>query len=240
MLVLPWAGVLAFVMALAFRLGGLRLAALCGALTLFIAIAGQWEKAMLSVYLVGIAVAIAASIGIPLGFVAAKNEKMHNVAEVVLDTLQTLPSFVYLIPVVMLLGVGDFSALVAIVLYAVAPAVRYTSSAVRQVPASVIEAAEAFGATRRQIRRRIILPLALPDIVLGLNQTLMLGISMLVITALVGTRDLGQETLIALSKADPGRGLVAGICVAFIAIIADRIMRAWIDRRRKGLGLHAN
>ena len=101
----------------------------------------------------------------------------------------------------------------------------------------MIEAAQAFGATRQQIRRRIIVPLAMPDLVLGLNQTLMLGISMLVITALVGTRDLGQETLIALSKADPGCGLVAGVCVALIAIVADRLLRAWIDERRNRLGL---
>jgi glycine betaine/proline transport system permease protein len=238
MLSLPWVGVLALVIALGLRLGGIRLAVLCGILISFIAIAGQWEKAMLSVYLVGIAVMIAALIGIPFGFFAAANEKLHQATEVVLDTLQTLPSFVYLIPVVMLLGVGDFSALVAVVLYALAPAIRYTSSAVRQVPATVVEAARAFGASKQQVNRRVVIPLALPDIMLGLNQTLMLAISMLVITALVGTRDLGQETLIALSKADPGRGLVAGICVAFIAIVADRLLRAWIDRRRKGLGLN--
>jgi glycine betaine/proline transport system permease protein len=223
--------------AIGLRLSGFRLAILCGLLTLFIAVVGQWEKAMLSVYLVGIAFLIASAIGVPLGFFVRRSEGIYRVSEVLLDALQTLPSFVYLIPVVMLLGVGDFSALVAIVLYAIAPAVRYTASAVRQVPTSVIEAAKAFGATPRQIRRRIVVPLALPDIVLGLNQTLMLGISMLVITALVGTRDLGQETLIALASADPGRGLVAGICVAFIAIIADRMLRAWIDQRRKGLGL---
>jgi glycine betaine/proline transport system permease protein len=237
MLALAWPGVVVLTMALGLRLGGIRLAALCGLLVLFIALVGQWEKAMLSVYLVGIAVMIAAVIGIPLGFVAATGDKAYRATEVVLDTLQTLPSFVYLIPVVMLLGVGDFSALVAVVLYALAPSIRYTANAVRQVPPAVVEAARAFGASRRQVRRRVTLPLAMPDIVLGLNQTLMLAISMLVITALVGTRDLGQETLIALSKADPGRGLVAGICVAFIAIVADRLTRAWIAHRREGLGL---
>jgi glycine betaine/proline transport system permease protein len=236
---LSWVGVLALVVALGIRLSGPRLAALCGGLVLFIAIVGQWEKAMLSVYLVGIAFLISGLIGIPLGFLITRNKNLFNFSEVVLDTLQTLPAFVYLIPVVMLLGVGDFSALVAIVLFAVAPAIRYTARAVEQVSPSVIEAAKAFGATRRQIRWRIIVPLAFPDIVLGLNQTLMLAISMLIISALVGTRDLGQETLIALSTADPGRGLVAGICVAFIAIVADRLMRAWSEQYCRGLGLHA-
>src|SRR5262249_55216018 len=130
-------------------------------------------------------------------------------------------------------SVGDFSAMVAIVLYAIVPAIRYTDAAIRQVPAHVVEAGRSFGCSPRQLRRRIIIPLALPDIVLGLNQTLMLGISMLVVTALVGTRDLGQETLIALSKVDPGRGVIAGVCVAFIAIIADRLMRAWVEKRRR-------
>ena len=167
-----------------------------------------------------------------------RNERRYKIVELILDTLQTLPSFVYLIPVVMLLGVGDFSALVAIVLYAIAPAVRYTAAAIGAVPPSVIEAANAVGATRRQIRHRVIVPLAMPGIILGLNQTLMLGISMLVITALVGTRDLGQETLIALSQSDPGRGLVAGICVAFIAILANAYLLAVVDKQKKRLGLH--
>ncbi len=236
-LALPWLGVVIVVAAAGLRLANPRLAVLAGLMILFIAVVGQWEKAMISAYLVGIAVFLAALIGLPLGVASAKRERLHRVMQPVLDTLQTLPSFVYLIPVVMLFSVGDFSALVAIVLYAVAPAIRYTASAIRQVPAPAVEAAKAFGASRRQLNRRVVLPLALPDIVLGLNQTLMLGISMLVITALVGTRDLGQETLIALSQSDPGRGLIAGVCVAFMAITADRLMRAWIDRRRAGLGL---
>ena len=181
------------------------------ALAAFIAVTGNWEKAMISTYLIGISVAFASLIGVPIGIWAARNEQVNRIVQVIIDTLQTLPSFVYLIPVVMLFSVGDFSALIAIVLYAVAPAVRYTDSAIRQVPAPAIEAAKAFGASRRQINRRVVLPLALPDIVLGLNQTLMLGISMLVITALVGTRDLGQETLVALSRSDPGRGLIDGV-----------------------------
>ena len=137
----------------------------------------------------------------------------------------------------MLFSVGDFSAMVAVVLYAVAPAIRYTDHGIRQVPADVVEAARSVGCTRGQLLKSVELPLALPDIMLGVNQTLMMGLSMLVITALVGTRDLGQETLIALSKVDPGRGLTAGICVAFIAITADRLINAWAKRRRKELGL---
>ena len=137
----------------------------------------------------------------------------------------------------MIFSVGDFSAMIAVVLYAVVPAIRYTDNGIRQVSSSYLEAAKSNGCTKFQILRRVQLPLSLPDIMLGVNQTLMMGLSMLIITALVGTRDLGQETLIALSKVDPGRGLTAGICVAFIAIIVDRLINAWSQKRKKELGL---
>jgi glycine betaine/proline transport system permease protein len=212
------------------RLGGWRLAALVAALALFIALNGQWEKAMISVYLVGISVIIASLIGIPLGILGGLNQRFWRVLEPTIDTLQTLPSFVYLIPVVMLFRVGDFTAMIAIVLYAVAPAVRYTAHGVRNVSPTLIEAGTAAGCTQGQLLTKIRLPLAAPVILLGINQTVMLALSMLVITALVGTRDLGQEVYIALTKADTGRGLVAGLCVAAIAIIADRLIQTAAGR----------
>jgi glycine betaine/proline transport system permease protein len=207
------------------RLGGARLAALVAALALFIAFNGQWEKAMVSVYLVGISVIVASAIGIPLGILGGLSDRVWRVLEAVIDTLQTLPSFVYLIPVVMLFRVGDFTAMIAIVLYALAPAVRYTAHGIRNVQPTLIEAGTAAGCTPVQLLTKIRLPLATPVILLGINQTVMLALSMLVITALVGTRDLGQEVYIALTKADTGRGLVAGLCVAAIAIIADRLIQ---------------
>jgi glycine betaine/proline transport system permease protein len=217
------------------RLGGARLAALTAGLSLFIAFNGQWEKAMVSVYLVGISVIVASAIGIPLGIIGGLSDRVWRVLEAVIDTLQTLPSFVYLIPVVMLFRVGDFTAMIAIVLYAVAPAVRYTAHGIRNVQPTLIEAGTAAGCTPGQLLTKIRLPLATPVILLGINQTVMLALSMLVITALVGTRDLGQEVYIALTKADTGRGLVAGLCVAAIAIIADRLIqtaaRRLADRR---------
>ena len=154
-----------------------------------------------------------------------------------MDTLQTLPSFVYLIPVVMLFRVGDFSAMVAVVLYSLAPAVRYAAHGIREVPEQIIEAARMIGCTPRQLLWRIKLPLATPQLLLGLNQTIMLALSMLVITALVGTRDLGQEVYIALTKANAGQGIVAGLSVAFIAIIADRIVHALSTSQQQRLGL---
>lgn len=138
----------------------------------------------------------------------------------------------------MLFRVGDFSAMIAVILYALAPAVRYASHGIRSIPPELLEAGIVSGCTRRQLLTRIKLPLAMPEIMLGINQTIMLALSMLVITALVGTRDLGQEVYIALTKADTGRGVVAGLSVAFIAIIADRLISAGAVRARKRLGLN--
>ena len=239
MLSLPWLGTVLVIAAIGYHLGRLRLAILCAVLISFIAVVGLWEKAMISAYLVGVCVFLASIIGIPIGIISARNDRVHNIVQVIIDTLQTLPSFVYLIPAIMLFSVGEFSAMVAIVMYAVVPAIRYTDHGIRQVPAHLIEASRAMGCTRAKVLKRVQLPLALPDIMLGVNQTLMMGLSMLVITALVGTRDLGQETLIALSKVDPGRGVTAGICVAFIAITVDRLINAWAQTRKSRLGLDA-
>ena len=140
-------------------------------------------------------------------------------------------------PVVMLFRVGDFTAIVAVVAYSVAPVIRYTGHGIRAVDPQLIEAGVVSGCTPFQILTKIKLKLALPEMMLGLNQTIMLAISMLVITALVGTRDLGQEVYIALAKADTGRGIVAGVAIAFIAIIADRLLTAGADRVRARLGL---
>jgi glycine betaine/proline transport system permease protein len=237
LLSLPWPGVIGLVALAGLQLGGWRLALPVAGLAAFIAVTGNWEKAMITTYLIGTSVAISSSIGLPIGVWAARNERVHRVVQVVIDTLQTLPAFVYLIPVVMLFRVGDFSAIIAVVLYSIVPAIRYTDHGIRQVPPQMIEAAVAAGCTRRQTLWRVQIPLALPEIMLGINQTIMLGLSMLVITALVGTRDLGQEVYIALTKADTGRGLVAGVCVACIAMICDRLISAWSAKKKQELGI---
>ena len=234
---LPWVAVVAMVGLGGWQLGGLRLGLLTASLTSFIAIVGLWTKAMVTLYLCGLSVVIACLIGIPIGILAARNERVHRVVSVVIDTLQTLPSFVYLMPVVMLFRVGDFAAMLAVIAYAVTPIIRYTDHGIRHVSADLIEASQQVGCTRGQILRKVQLPLALPHIMLGVNQTIMMALSMLVITALVGTRELGQEVYIALTKADTGRGIIAGVCVAFIAIIADRMIGAWASKRKREYGL---
>ncbi len=237
LLALPWVGVVALVGLGGLQLGGWRLGLLTASLTSFIAVVGLWSKAMVTLYLCGLSVFIACIIGIPVGIIAARNDRVHRTVSVVIDTLQTLPSFVYLMPVVMLFRVGDFAAMLAVIAYAVTPVIRYTDHGIRQVAPDLIEAARQAGCTRNQLLRKVQLPLALPHIMLGVNQTIMMALSMLVITALVGTRELGQEVYIALTKADSGRGIIAGVCVAFIAIIADRMIGAWASRRKREYGL---
>jgi len=234
---IPWPWAWLMLVALGWRFGGVRLAIMNGLMAAFILSTGMWEKAMITVYLCGSSVLIAAAIGIPIGVWAGVSARAGRVIGVVIDTLQTLPSFVYLIPVVMLFRIGDFTAMLAIVAYAIVPSIRYAAHGVRGVPPELIEAGVVSGCTKGQLLRRIRLPLALPEILLGLNQTIMLALSMLVITALVGTRDLGQEVYIALTKADVGRGLVAGFAIAFIAMMADRMLNASARAARIRFGL---
>ncbi len=234
---IPWAWGIIATGLFAWKLAGWRMGLMAMLFMAFISASGLWGKTMVTIYLCGVSVFLASVIGIPLGIWAAERPRAGRVILGLMDTLQTLPSFVYLIPVVMLFRVGDFSAMIAVVLYALAPAVRYAAFGLREVPAHLIEAGRMAGCTPRQILFRIKLPLATPHLLLGLNQTIMLALSMLVITALVGTRDLGQEVYIALTKANAGQGIVAGLCVAFIAIIADRVVHAAADGQRRRLGL---
>ena len=236
-LAIPWPWTVTIITIIAWHYGKFKLSILTFLLLMFIVISGLWTKAMITIYLCGSSVVIACIIGIPLGIFAGLNKKADRVLTTFIDTLQTLPSFVYLIPVVMLFRVGDFTAMIAVVLYALAPAIRYTALGIKNINSELIEASLISGCTDRQLLFKVRLPLALPQILLGINQTIMLALSMLVITALVGTRDLGQEVYIALTKADIGRGLVAGLCVAFIAIIADKIIVASSNRLKIKYGL---
>jgi len=234
---IPWPWFIIVLTITGWYFGKLRLGILCLTLTLFIVVSGLWEKAMITLYLCGSSVLIASLIGIPLGIWAGLNARANKMLTVFIDTLQTLPSFVYLIPVVMLFRVGDFTAMLAVILYALAPAVRYTAHGIKNINDQIVEAGLICGCSPRQLLLKIKLPLALPEILLGINQTIMLALSMLVITALVGTRDLGQEVYIALTKADIGRGLVSGLCVAFISIIADRIIKSGSNRLKDKYGM---
>jgi glycine betaine/proline transport system permease protein len=232
----PWLGAVLLLGIAGYQLGGARLAVMVALLTAFCAVTGLWEKTMATVYLVGISAFISCLIGIPVGLAASRSDRFEKIITPIIDTLQVLPSFCFIIPVVMLFRVGDVTAMIATVAFAVVPAIRYTNLGIRQVPPELIEAAKVSGCTKRQTFWRVQLPLALPEIMLGINQTILMALAMIIICAMIGTRDLGQEVFIALSKADSGRGIVAGLAIAFIGIIADRLFNAWTAKARARLG----
>ncbi len=233
----PWAAFILVVTVIAFRVGGWRVGLFALGGLCFMLFTGIWGRAMLSVYLCGTAVLIAFLAGGLLGIWAARNDRVSAFLRPINDTLQTIPLYVFLIPIIMVFLVGDFSALLAVTAYAIVPAIRYTEHGIRHVPAETVEAARAMGCTPRQLLWQVQLPLALPEIMLGLNQTIMLGLAMLVIAALVGTLGLGQMIYIALTAADFGKGAVAGLSIALIAMITDRILQSWSARKKVELGL---
>lgn len=233
----PWPVFCAVMIALAWYLAGGRTALFTGFALAFFLVNGLWEPVMKSVYLCGAAVIICFLAGGLIGAWAAASDRVSAIVRPVNDTLQTMPQFALLIPALMLFQVGEFTALIAIVIYAIVPAIRYTEAGLRGVDPTVVEAARAIGCTKGQLLFRVKFPLALPEILLGLNQTILYGLAMLVITALVGTTGLGQQVYIALGKGAAGKGLVTGIAMALLAMMFDRILQGWGARKRASLGL---
>lgn len=234
---LPWPVMLGVLAATGYHLAGWRLALLPVGLFGFMMLAGFWEPLMLTIYLVTGATILCVLIGIPIGIWAARSPRVAHVTRGVCDTLQTFPSFIYLIPVIMLFQTSDVSNVIAMLAYATVPAIRFTYLGLLRVPAATIEAAIASGATPWQRLRKVELPIAFPEILLGINQTIMMALAMVAITALIGSRDLGQEIYKALPGADTGRGLLAGLGIAFIGITADRLIGAWAMQRKRQLGM---
>uniref|UniRef100_UPI003B52C6B1 ABC transporter permease n=1 Tax=Roseovarius indicus TaxID=540747 RepID=UPI003B52C6B1 len=234
---LPWLTLLAMATLLSWQLAGPKLALGTVIGLGFIIVSGVWPQALLSIYLCGLAVLLSFAIGATLGILASEFDGLSAALRPFNDTLQTMPLFVLLIPFLMIFKIGEFTALLAIMAYAIVPAIRYAEHGLRSIPAHVIEAATAIGCTRSQLLWRVKLPLALPVMMLGLNQTIMFGIAMLVIAALVGTNGLGQRVYIGLGDGDFGVGIVAGLGMAIIAMIADRMTQAWSQKRQKELGL---
>ncbi len=234
---MPWPAAIALVAYVGWRIGGWRLAVTVATLAAFPAVVGFWKPAMITLYMIGSAIIICVLVGFPLGLWASRNDRVAKVMMTICDTLQTFPSFIYLIPVVMLFKTSDVAAITAVIAYATVPMIRYTNLGLRSVPASTKEAAIASGCTPRQLLWKVEMPIAIPQIMLGLNQTIMMALFMVAITALIGTKDLGQEINRARSDADAGRALVAGLCIAFLGIIADRLIGAWSKNRQRELGL---
>lgn len=223
---LGWAPIALSLLCFGFALGRPMLGLLSSATLVLIAAVGYWDKLLITFNLVMIGTFFSLLIGGPVGIWAGSSKRVHAVSEVIVTTLQTLPSFVYLVPIVMLLGPGDATAVIAIAAYSVATTIRYTDHAMRSVDPSTVEAAVSFGATPLQSFWKIRLPLARAGLLLGLNQTILMCVGMVVITALVGSQGLELETVDAIARVEPGRGLLAGLAISALAIIIDRYMGA--------------
>ena len=235
---MPVSATFVLMMGIAYIIGGIRSALIVGGLLLFIALTAWWDRALITAYLVTISVVISGFIGIVVGTLCAQHPVSTRFALTLCDTFQTFPSFIYLIPVMMLFGVTDTSVLIAIVVYATVPATRYTVEGLLSVPESLHEAGSMSGVNRVQRWLFIELPMSFPHMALGINQTVVFALSMVIIGAMIGTDDLGQLILGALSeKKGVGNGIVLGVCVAFIGLAIDQILRTWANQRKQALGL---
>ena len=223
--------------AIAFLLAGWRVALFTVLGLVFIISLGLWGEAMLTLALVLASAATALVIGIPIGIIAAKSRRVEDAVIPVLDTMQTMPAFVYLVPVVLLFSLGDAPALIATVIFATPPAVRLTMLGIHQVPRETVEAAHAFGATPWQTLMKVELPLSVRSIMAGVNQVIMLSLSMVVIAALVGASGLGEPVLVGLGNLDVGAALVGGLGIVILAIVLDRITRGFERKDRMGISM---
>ncbi|MBN1152885.1 MAG: proline/glycine betaine ABC transporter permease [Dehalococcoidia bacterium] len=207
-------------------------AVLMAAFLLIIGSFGYWDLAMMTLALIIAAVLLSLLIGIPTGIAMARSDGFANALRPILDAMQTMPSFVYLIPALMFFGLGKVPAVFATIIYAVPPVIRLTNVGIRGVPESVVEAAQAFGATSRQILLEVQLPLAFPSIMVGVNQTTMMALAMVVIASMIGARGLGMEVLLAINRIEVGRGFEAGLSIVLLAILIDRITHAFASRQQ--------
>ena len=221
---IPWFVMIPLVFVAAWKMIKSIRAGIVMALMLFIIGAfGYWEMAMLTLSLVSASVVFSLAIGIPLGISMAQSDRSESIIKPILDGMQTMPSFVYLIPALMFFGLGRVPAVIATIIYAVPPVIRLTNVGIRTVDPEVVEAALAFGAKKKQVLWDVQLPLAKPSIMVGINQTTMMALSMVVIGSMIGAKGLGMEVLLSINRIEVGRGFEAGISIVFLAIIIDRL-----------------
>ena len=235
---MPVVATFVLTMGIGYIIGGIRTSIIVGGFLLFIALTEWWDRALITAYMLTFGVIVSAIIGITVGTLCAQKSYTTKFILLVCDTLQTFPSFIYLIPVIMLFGVNDLSVLTAVIVFATIPATRYTVEGLRSVPSSLHDAGSMSGVNRLQRWIKIELPMSFPHMMLGINQTVVFALFMVIIGAMIGTDDLGQFILKALSdKNGTGNGLTLGLCVAFIGLAVDQVIRTWATERKKELGL---
>ena len=233
---IPWTAVIIAIFLLALRISGPTLASFSLISLLYIGCMGLWNSTIATLVLIGSSVVAAALIGIPLGICAARSDRFERLLRPLLDAMQTMPTFVYLIPVLVLFGFGRPSAVLATIIFAAPPIVRLTNLGIRRVAPEAVDAARSFGSTSRQMLYKVQLPLAKPSILMGLNQTIMMALGMVIIVVLIGAPGLGKDVWLATKRVDVGLGLEAGLAVVLLAIILDRTSYAFSQRdaRRNG------
>ena len=232
---LPQLAVLAGFALIALQAAGWRTALLTVALLTAMGLLSEhsWDMGMTTLTIVLVAVLICVLVGLPLGILAGKNDTAQACMRPLLDTMQTIPAFVYLIPVVLLLGIGNVPGVVVTVVFALPPLIRLTSLGIRQVDPSVIEAMYSFGAKPRQVLFKAQLPLAMPSIMAGLNQTIMLSLSMVVIASMISVKGFGNEVLRGIGRLDAGKAIIGGLGIVILAVLLDRISQG-ISSHRQG------
>ena len=220
---IPWPVLFVATSALALVIGGWRLALLVLLSFIFIGLMNRWESAVETIAIVVFSVIASMLIALPLGVLGARSDRLNGIMRPILDGMQTMPSYVYLVPGILFFGLGYTPAVIATVIYAVPPAIRLTNLGIRQVSEATVEAARSFGASPTQILAKVQVPMALPTIMAGINQTTMLALSMVVIASLVGASGLGEDVFRALQRQDPGNSVIAGMSIVLIAIVIDRL-----------------
>jgi glycine betaine/proline transport system permease protein len=234
---MPVAATLFLVAGTGYIIGGFRSALIVTAFIAFIALTPWWDRALITAYMTTFAVITSVIIGCTVGILCSRSRRATQYILLVCDTFQTFPSFVYLIPVIMLFGVSDLSVLIAVIVYATIPATRYTVEGLSNVPQTLQDAGSMSGVNRLQRLLKIEIPLAFPHIMLGINQTVIFALFMVIIGAFIGTDDLGQLIMLSLSQANGmGQGIVLGLCVAFIGLAVDPMLQTWALQREKLLG----
>jgi glycine betaine/proline transport system permease protein len=226
----PWLVIIAIAL-LAWKFSGVKLSIFSVATMTLVGLLGLWQDTMTTLAMVLSAVIFCAVAGIPLGIAAGRSDSFQAGIRPVLDAMQTTPAFVYLVPIVMLFSVGNVAGVLATIVFALPPIIRLTSLGIRQVHPELVEAAQAFGATRWQVLRRVQVPLAMPTILAGLNQTIMMALSMVVIAALIGAGGLGSPVILGLNTLDIGRAVIGGLGIVLMAIVLDRITQSMADKK---------
>ena len=228
---LPPYVVIAAICLIAWKFSGIKMAIFSLVTMVFIGLLGLWEDTMTTFAMVLSAVIFCTVVGIPLGICAGRSDRFESGIRPMLDAMQTTPAFVYLVPIVMLFSVGNVAGVLATIVFALPPIIRLTSLGIRQVHPELVEAAQAFGATRWQVLRRVQVPLAMPTILAGLNQTIMMALSMVVIAALIGAGGLGSPVILGLNTLDIGRAVIGGLGIVLMAIVLDRITQSMAQKK---------